>query len=276
MDKILTFVADNDTLIKHFLGNKLSETIFRRIKSSLGNIKRNGETVIATDKIKKGDIVTVFIKENSKPYGIRKDLSLNVLYNDEDVIVVDKPKGVCSMSTNGHRDDCLFAGLEYLFPNEVFRIVTRLDKDTEGLVLVAKNSISHSVLNESKIVKKYTALLCGIIEEDLFIDAPISRGEGIKRLVSSDGKSAKTKLKVIKRVGNDTLCEIELLTGRTHQIRVHTAYISHPVVGDTLYGEYSGDYNSGQKLKCTYLRFEHPITQKIIEIDIGKNCDFFK
>jgi len=276
MDKILTFVADKDTLIKHFLGDKFSATIFRRIKSSLGNIKRNGETVIATDKVKKGDIVTVFIKENSKPYGIRKDLSLKVLYNDEDIIVVDKPKGVCSMSTNGHREDCLFSGLEYLFPNEVFRIVTRLDKDTEGLVLIAKNSISHSILNESFILKKYTALLSGIIEKDLLIDAPILRGEGIKRLVSNEGKPAKTKIKVIKYIGNDTLCEIELLTGRTHQIRVHTAYILHPVVGDTLYGEYGGDYNSGQKLKCTYLRFEHPLTKNIIEIDIGKNCDFSK
>ncbi len=271
MDKFLTFNIEKDGVLRNFLKATFSENISKRIKTVLGNMKVNGIPVIATQKLKKGDVLTIFIAENSKPYGYKKDLGLKVLYQDEDVLVVQKRKGICSMSTNGHREDCLFAGLEFLFPNEVFRIVTRLDKDTDGLVLVARNALAHSILNESKIVKKYTAMLSGRVESGLTIDAPIARGEGIIRIVAEDGQNAITKLKVLKYCEENTLAELELLTGRTHQIRVHTSYIGHPIVGDTLYGFGNGDYNSGQMLTCTYLCFEQPFTKKKIEISCGFN-----
>ena len=269
MDKILTFYIEKDTILRNFLKANFSENISKRIKKLLGNMKLNGQPVIANARVKAGDCLTIFLAENSKPYHISKDLGLQVLYNDEDLLVVNKGKGICSMSTNGHVDDCLFAGLQYLFPNEVFRVVTRLDKDTEGLVLVAKNAITHSILNESNIIKKYTALLDGVIGEDeIEINAPIARGEGIIRLIRDDGQPSITKLKVLERYEDATLVELELLTGRTHQIRVHTAHIGHPVVGDTLYGRAKGDYNSGQQLKCTYLSFFHPFKKKQIEIKL--------
>ena len=269
MDKLLTFYIEKDTVLRNFLKANFSENISKRIKKLLGNMKLNGQPVIATAKLKAGDCLTIFLAENSKPYNISKDLGLQVLYNDEDLLVVNKGKGICSMSTNGHVEDCLFAGLQYLFPNEVFRVVTRLDKDTEGLVLVAKNAITHSILNESVITKKYTALLEGVIKEDeLEINAPIARGEGIIRFVNENGQPSITKLKVLKRNIDTTEVELHLLTGRTHQIRVHTSYIGHPIVGDTLYGNAKGDYNSGQQLKCTYLSFFHPFLKKQIEIKL--------
>ena len=172
------------------------------------------------------------------------------------------------MSTNGHRDDCVFAGLQFLYPGEVFRIVTRLDKDTEGLMLITKNALAHSILNESKIVKKYRALLVGDVQNDVIIDAPIARADDIKRKVSDDGKPATTILKVIKRNIDTTEVELELITGRTHQIRVHTAHIGHPIVGDTLYGGAQGEYNSGQELKCSFLSFLHPFNKKQITINL--------
>ena len=266
MDKILTFKIEENVIIRDFLKSVFSENIAKRIKSVLGNMTVNGEPVIANQRLYKGDELKIFLEENSKPYGFAKDVGLKVLYSDEDLLVVVKGKGVCSMATNGHTEDCLFAGLEYLYPGEVFRIVTRLDKDTEGLVLIAKNALAHSILNESHIVKKYTALLSGVVESDQIIDAPIARGDGIIRFVSSNGQRAVTKLKVLGYSEGNTIAELELLTGRTHQIRVHTAHIGHPIVGDTLYGDAKGEYNSGQELKCTYLRFLQPFTKEKIEV----------
>ncbi len=268
MDKLLTYNIKKEMLLRDFLRKEFSDTIAIRIKKVLGNMKINGRPAIATDRVFPGDVLTIFLKENSKPYDISKDLSLRVLYNDDDLLIINKPKGVCSMSTNGHREDCVFAGLQFLFPGEVFRIVTRLDKDTEGLMLITKNALAHSILNESNISKKYKALLIGDVEKNVIIDAPIARADDIKRKVAPDGKPAKTVLKVLNRFGNQTEVELELLTGRTHQIRVHTAHIGHPIVGDTLYGGAQGEYNSGQNLKCTFLSFFHPFTKNKITIKL--------
>ena len=268
MDKLLTYKIEKEMLLRDFLRKEFSDTIAIRIKKVLGNMKINEKSAIATDRVYPGDVLTIFLEENSKPYDVAKDLSLQIIYNDEDILVINKPKGVCSMSTNGHRDDCVFAGLQFLFPKEVFRIVTRLDKDTEGLMLIAKNALAHSILNESNIIKKYSAQIIGDLDKDMIIDAPIARADDIKRKVDSEGKPATTILKVLKRNGAYTDVELELLTGRTHQIRVHTAYIGHPIVGDTLYGGAIGEYNSGQKLKCTFLSFLHPFTKKEITIKL--------
>ena len=268
MDKTFTFIIEEDTLIKYFLKRNFSATIEKRIKADFGSIKVNGEPKIATDKLKKGDVVTIFIKENSKPFPIAKELDLKVLYDDDFVTVVFKGKGICSVSVNGHMEDSIFAGLKYLFPNEVFRVVTRLDKDTEGFVLLAKNSYAHSILNESKIIKKYTAVLDGVLKTPLLVEAPIYRvDESIKRVVDKRGKYSATKITPISNNGKETVVSCELLTGRTHQIRVHTSFIGHPIKGDTLYGGGNGDYNSGQDLRCSYLEFIHPFTGKKIIIE---------
>ena len=267
MDRIFNFYIEKDTLIKHFLHKNFSSTIAKRIKSDFGQIKVNGEVKIATDKLFKGDVVTVLLKETVKPYKISKNLGLIVVYDDEDLCVVKKGKGVCSISVNGHEEDCIFAGLKYLFPNDVFRVVTRLDKDTEGFVLLAKNAFSHSELNDSKIIKRYTAILEGVLTSSVLVEAPITRIDGsIKRKVDILGKYSATRFTPIEILNGKTVTECELFTGRTHQIRVHAAFIGHPVENDTLYGNGLGDYNSGQTLKCTYLEFIHPVTKEKIII----------
>lgn len=266
MDKILTFKIERDTLIKHFLRKNFSATIEKRIKSDMGQILVNGEVKIATDRVFVGDTLQILIKENSKPFLISKDLGLKVVYDDEDITVVDKGKGICSVSVNGHTDDCIFAGFKYLFPDEIFRVVTRLDKDTEGFVLLAKNAFSHSKLAYSIIIKKYTAILEGELKTPLLVEAPILRVDSsIKRKIDKNGSYSATKFTPIEYANGKTKTLCELFTGRTHQIRLHASFIGHPVVGDTLYGVGEGQYNSGQELRCTYLEFTHPCTgEKII------------
>ena len=153
----------------------------------------------------------------------------------------------------------------------VFRAVNRLDKDTSGLMAVAKNSYIHARLGEEiqkkELKRKYMCIVCGDVERDGTVDAPIRRADGsvINRIVAPDGQRAVTHYRVVKRYGEYTLLEMELETGRTHQIRVHMAYIGHPLVGDWLYGTEDHNIVKRQMLHSCYLCFTHPITGQIME-----------
>ena len=268
MDRIIEIKTDEETAIKEFLEKRYSAPLISRLYRTDG-ISINGIIGKSNSLIKPGDLLTLVFKETLVSDYKPLKMNIEIVFEDEDTLVVLKDSGIAVMPTRAHYDDNLFCGLEYLYPGKVFRVVTRLDKDTKGLVLLTKNALAHSILSENikSITRIYYAELCGIVEKDTVINAPIARLEGIKRGVSPVGDPACTKLKVLGYYNGNTVGEFTLLTGRTHQIRVHSAYIGHPVAGDTLYGNCDGVYNGGQKLFCGKLSYISPINRKYVEID---------
>lgn len=271
MDKTMRFTIKETTDVKTFMNSLFSRRISVLIRLHGGQVLVNGQTFKGNVRLCPNDEVSIFIPETSKPYRTAKEVPIKVLYKDEDFLVLFKPKGVPSMPTHGHYDDNLLAGLTYLFPKETFRIVTRLDKDTSGLTLVALNGITHSLLSDGNdITKIYTATLTGKLERETFVDAPIlSKPLVMKRTIDENGKQAKTLFTPLRYDGSNTVCKVKLFTGRTHQIRLHAAHIGHPVVGDTLYGNYEGEYNGGQMLECSYISFINPYTNELMEFDLN-------
>ncbi|MBQ8302171.1 MAG: RluA family pseudouridine synthase [Clostridia bacterium] len=246
----------------------LSVTLIKRAK--FGGIYLNGKAVTVRAEVKRGDIIELFT-EDAKSDGIPPmDIPLTVIYEDEDILAVDKPTNMPTHPSKGNNLPTLAnAVMGYYGGDFVFRSVNRLDRDTSGIVIIAKNQMSAGRLSESMKKglweKKYEALVVGIPNPtEGVIDAPIERIEegNIKRTVRPDGKRAVTKYKVIKE-GDHSLCEISLLTGRTHQIRVHMSYIGHPLVSDFLYGEPS---DSDYYLRCKEIRFPHPRSGELIII----------
>lgn len=257
-----------------------------------GKIKINGKIQTASYKIKKGDVVEL---EDSieEEFEIKpKNIPLDILYEDNDLIVLNKQKGLICHPTSRMEDDTLVSALLYHTDNlsdiggNIRRgIVHRLDKDTSGLMLVAKNNNAHVFLQKDiqtkKTVRKYLAICCGIIEEDFGkIDKPLVHylGKTVKMYTAENGQSAITNFKVLERFDNATFLELKLETGRTHQIRCHLASLNHPVIGDELYGskgfnikELKNFKPKGQILLSYYLSFTHPTTGEIMEFEIKED-----
>ena len=235
--------------ISEFLKLKcgFSRALITKVK--FGGVFLNGENVHMRATVRNGDTVDVKLpSEKSEIPPI--DIPLKIIYEDEDMIAVDKPSNMPTHPSRGNSLPTLANALSAHFGEGfIFRSINRLDRDTSGIVLVAKNSYSaiklYSQMRERGFVKKYVALVSGVPENEFgVINAPIEREEegSIKRIVRVDGKTAITEYRVIKRLEDgNSLCEITLHTGRTHQIRVHMAYIGHPLVDDFLYGEKNGD-----------------------------------
>lgn len=242
-----------------------------------GNVTVNGEVVKPKYKVSSGDTIVI---QNEEPREIDltpEEMSLDIVYEDDDVIVVNKPSGMVVHPAAGHESHTLVNGLLAHSPlstiNGEFRpgIVHRIDKDTSGLLMVAKNDNAHTELSkqlkEKKNLRKYVALVYGVIDEDSgSINAPIGRSktDRKKQAIVSDGRDAITHFSVIKRFENFTLVECRLETGRTHQIRVHFKYIGHSLVGDPLYGPKKVYGNNGQFLHAQELGFEHPTTGELM------------
>lgn len=213
------------------------------------------------------------------------DVPLDIVYEDADLLVVNKPVGLVVHPAPGHHDDTLVNALVARYPelqateeNKRPGIVHRLDRDTSGLLLVAKNVRTQAALIEQmkqqKIEKRYQALVEGVVSLDVgSIDAPIGRDPRHRQLmtiISAGGREARTRFRVLERYAYHTLLLVELETGRTHQIRVHLKAINHPVVGDPFYG--SGRKRSGIKLQHQFLhayqlRFTHPVNGKLLELE---------
>lgn len=239
----------------------------------------NNEKVSPSYKIKENDLIEIdFIEKeldsDVKPY----NFPLNIVYEDEDIIVIDKPKGLVVHPGDGHHDDTLvnaliYANKELSKINGLKRvgIVHRIDKDTSGLLLICKNDFAHNFiakqLKDHTMHREYFALVLGNIEEDYGkIIAPIGRDKTNRLKMAVDvnaGRSAITHFSVVQRFEKYTLISCKLETGRTHQIRVHMEYIHHPIIGDPLYGKNNcGLYNDGQLLHAYKLTFIHPTTKK--------------
>lgn len=252
------------------------ETITKMIDSEY--ILVNGKKVKASYKPVVGDKIEIkdgFVKDTKID---AKKLDLDIVYEDEYLMVINKPSGLVVHPGSGNKDNTLVNGLMYYTKNlsdigdsDRPGIVHRLDKDTSGLMLVAKENKTHEILAEEfkkhNIHREYIALVDGVIEVSRgTIDAPIKRSKENyqKMTVASGGKKAITNFEVIKRYKNNTLIRLVLETGRTHQIRVHMAYIGYPIHNDPVYNK-KVSTSFGQFLHSEYLKFIHPITKKELE-----------
>lgn len=260
----------------------LAESIPGLSRSGAQNLLAEGCVTVGGLPVKKnyktrvGDVVEVRLPE-PEPLNIApREIPLEIVYEDEDVLVINKPKGLVVHPAAGHWDDTLVNGLLYARGealsgiNGVLRpgIVHRIDKYTSGLLAVAKNDLAHAVLasqlKDHTMARTYEAIVCGSFKEDRgTVDAPIGRhpSDRKKMAVTDRGRSAVTHWEVVARYRGYTHIRCRLETGRTHQIRVHMAYINHPILGDTVYGRKKPEL--GQESQCLHasvLSFRHPRT----------------
>lgn len=251
-----------------------SRSLITELRKSLGLIrvkakedKSDGKAVFATARVNAGDEISVTLPVTPCLYPA-SDIKPEFSYIDEDIAVVIKPSGVATVPVKSHYKDSLASVLASEWGEFVYRPVGRLDKETSGLIIVARNALAASRMHEiqlkGEIDKRYTALTDGIIPERGIIDAPIAlSSDGLHREVSEKGKEAKTIFKRLSVKDNRSLVEFRLLTGRTHQIRVHSSYIGYPLSGDKLYNPHP-DSAPRLMLHCSRLEFFHPTTGKTI------------
>ena len=253
-----------------------------------GAVKVNGETVKPNYKVRLDDIIIVSPPLLEELDVVPEDLNLEITYEDADVLVVNKPRGMVVHPAPGHANGTLVNGLMFHCKdlsgiNGVARpgIVHRIDKDTSGLLMVAKNDMAHTSLVDQLVKKtvtrKYVALVHGHIPHDKgTIEAPIGRDskDRQKMAVIDKGKHAVTHFRVLERFGNFTLVECRLETGRTHQIRVHMKYIGFPLVGDPKYGPKKTMDIGGQALHAEVIGFDHPRTGEYLEFSAEPPAEF--
>lgn len=246
-----------------------------------GVVMVNGKDVKGNYKVKTNDEITVTIPEPESLDILPEDMNLEIYYEDSDVLVVNKPRGMVVHPAPGHTSGTLVNGLMYHCKdlsgiNGVMRpgIVHRIDKDTSGLLMVAKNDLAHEALVNQLVAKtvtrRYQAIVHGVIPHDKgTIDAPIGRDKQDRQSMTVDekGKHAVTHFRVLERFNNFTHVECQLETGRTHQIRVHMKYIGYPLVGDPKYGPKKTFDINGQALHAGILGFIHPRTGEYLEFE---------
>ena len=251
-----------------------------------GNVLVNSKETKPSYIIKSGDIIEVNIQDN-KIVIEPENIPLDIVYEDENMLVVNKPSGMLTHPTNIETRGTLVNGLLYRYGenlsdiNGEFRrgILHRLDRNTSGLLMIAKNNQTHEFLVEKmknkEIDKRYYAVVRGVLDKDEFvINEPIGRNtkQPQKMCVTPDGKESISEVKVLERFKDATFIEVHLITGRTHQIRVHLSYIGHPVYNDTLYGFGKMKIKTEEQVLQSYkLSFPKPFTEEIITVQIEKD-----
>ena len=283
-----TFIIDKETQstrIDSVLSLLLAETSRSFIQKLIesGSMTVNGQTCTSKKyKVSEGDMVEITIPEPEELIVEAENIPIDIVYEDDDVLVVNKPRGMVVHPAVGNYTGTLVNAVMYHCKdrlssiNSVIRpgIVHRIDKDTSGLLMIAKNNKAHESLSkqlsEHIITRKYTALVYNNFNEDEgTVDAPLGRDPKNRlrqAVVYENSKAAVTHWRVLERFGKYTLIEAQLETGRTHQIRVHMAYINHPLVGDMLYGPKKQTlFQDGQLLHAGVLGFRHPSTGEYME-----------
>jgi pseudouridine synthase, rluA family len=274
-----------------YLSEKFNELSRSRIKKLIEEelILLNDKAQKPSTKLNLNDVITVKKFSDEKKEIISQNIALDIVYEDDDVLIINKPRGMVVHPANGNYENTLVnALLHYLGDNlssvngiERAGIVHRIDKDTSGLLLVAKNDKAHIHLAEQlknhTITRKYTLICHGIIDETMTIETMIGRNpkNRLQMAVVKEGKYAHTTIKPIELFDKYTYAAAILKTGRTHQIRVHLKYINHPIVGDTTYSNYKEKIN-GQLLHAGLLGFIHPTTQQYLEFTVKEPDIFIK
>lgn len=271
--------------VYYFLENEYdySSRTFRYIIRE-GRLLINDKEAMFVDILKEGDIIKVSfpVEEADAPTA---DLKIDIIYEDDDIAVINKRPGMVVHVTKSHTLDTLQNAIYHKWEceNKHFktRFVNRLDMDTSGIVVIAKNKyVHHFIQNQSinnEIDKKYVLIIEGIMDKkEGYINAPIKRAEGhpLKRIVDSEGKECITKYKVIEEFENHSFVEAKLITGRTHQLRVHFSYIGHPILGDSLYNENKSELISHQALHAKSISFVHPRENRLRTFEAELSDDF--
>ncbi|MGJ0846107.1 RluA family pseudouridine synthase [Tissierella praeacuta] len=291
-ENIIVFEVQEDRLdLEDFLSSKdISGRLFRKLYKAKqiyvdGKFKRKGLT------LEKGAVVSIYMEdesENTKP----EKMDINIVYEDFDFLILNKQPNIVVHPTKSHQENTLSNGISYYFKEKgikkKIRFVNRLDMDTTGILIVAKNPFAHQQMalqfESHKVEKKYQAIVDGIVEKDEnYINLPIGREEdkSIRKMVTEKGQDALTKYTVIERYKDATLLDVQIFTGRSHQIRVHLDHIGHPIIGDSLYNKES-PYIDRQALHSYYLKVKHPRTKEAIEFiaplpkDMEKLIDHLK
>ena len=270
----LKYTAEREGRLSSFLRQemKMSSGLMNRVKWQ-GRIFVNGKAEHTDYAVKQGDVITVLLDEEEPDYP-PEDGKLDILYEDEHLLAVDKPAGML-IHPSRHRNDGTLANLVLGYyvrtgQKSAFHPVTRLDRDTFGIVLLTKNAHIHARMQKAEIKKIYHALVLGGPEEDAgVIDAPIARKElpSLLREVREDGKRSVTEYRVLQRRDGYTMLALRPVTGRTHQLRVHCAHMGFPILGDPQYGGEEARFGLDSQLLCAKsLEFTHPVTGKRMKL----------
>ena len=285
---MIIFIDENDENKR--LDSYLSEITPDLSRSKIQNFIKSGcvkvnETIKKPSYIlKENDKIEFEITEKEELIIPAQNIPFEIVYEDNNMLVVNKPSGLLTHPTTIERENTLVNALLYKYGDNLsningeFRrgILHRLDRNTSGLLMIAKNNKAHEFLanqiKEHSLTKKYLAVVKGVIKDDEFeINEPIGRNpnQPYKMMVKEDGKPSKTIVKVIERFKEHSFVELTLITGRTHQIRVHMSHIKHPVYNDTLYGAGSGKVKTQEQvLQSYYLSFTKPFGNEIIDLEI--------
>ena len=282
----LKYVVKKEQLLREFLlENNISRKTLTRIKfDSDGSIKVNGNEENVRYFLKVDDRVEITLPSEDYSEFVRFiNKPVDIVYEDEYFLIVNKGINLPSIPSRNVEDESLLERVNYYFQekniNSIPHIVTRLDKNTSGLVLIAKHRHIHALFSNLSIDKYYTALVNGKIKDNAIIEAPIRRVSSsiIEREIGEGGEYAKTEYWLEKYIPelNISIVKLKLYTGKTHQIRVHMKYEEHPLLGDELYG---GDVSfiKRQALNCSNLAFVHPITREFIDIKVEIPADMKK
>ena len=295
MKKFIVSIEDEGNRIDAYLSSRneeLSRVAIQRLIDD-EKILVNKKKTKASYKVQDGDLITLE-EEQPKEVSLKaQEIPIEIIYEDKDIIVVNKPKGMVVHPANGNPDGTLVNAIMAICKDSLSGIggelrpgiVHRLDKDTSGVLIVAKNDKAHinmsEQIKEHQVEKTYIALVRGIVKEnEASISMPIGRSDKDRKkmAVKKNGKNAITHFKVLERFPkhNCTLLEIKIETGRTHQIRVHLSHIGYPVIGDEVYSSGKNEWNvKGQCLHAKSLKFKHPITNKEMFLE-AKIPDYLK